>query len=94
MRGILHFLIVFKAVFLGFPAGIRAQIVLPLQLKEDLVVDRLIFISTMSAAAAAQAQKPAKTEGRFAGRDKEKDVRTSNCLAARGTNFYHHFYQF
>jgi hypothetical protein len=45
----------------------------------------------MSAAAAAQAQKPAKTEGRFAGRDKEKDVRTSNCLAARGTNFYHHF---
>jgi len=55
-------------------------------LKEDLAVDRLIFISTMSAAAAAQAQKPAKTEGRFAGRDKEKDVRTSNCLAARAVS--------
>jgi T-complex protein 1 subunit delta len=40
----------------------------------------------MSAAAAAQAQKPAKTEGRFAGRDKEKDVRTSNCLAARAVS--------
>jgi len=29
--------------------------------------------------------KPAKIEGKFSGRDKEKDVRTSNCLAAKGT---------
>lgn len=38
----------------------------------------------MSAAAAAQAQKP-KTESKFTGRDKEKDVRNSNCLAAKGS---------